>query len=145
MPLRTPARILSGALLGLGTIITLQDLVCEVHHVTGSSMSPSLSPDHHATGRRDHLLVSKTSSTIQRGDVVSFWNPYRPEEQAVKRVVGTEGDVVRANERYPWRVVRVPHGHLWVEGDNGGASRDSNDYGPVSVVHCGRSASGKCC
>lgn len=67
----------------------------------------------------------------------------------VKRVVGVEGDLVRLrrNARVldglerdgmgggfagaAGGVVEVPKGHLWVEGDEGFHSRDSNDYGPV--------------
>ena len=70
----------------------------------------------------------------------------------VKRVVGIEGDLVRLrrNARVLDRlerdglgggefaggagaVVVVPKGHLWVEGDEGFHSRDSNDYGPVDT------------
>ena len=66
----------------------------------------------------------------------------------VKRVVGVEGDLVRlrGNARVfdgdgagggggfsgaAGSVVEVPKGHVWVEGDEGFHSRDSNDYGPV--------------
>lgn len=68
----------------------------------------------------------------------------------VKRVVGVEGDLVRLRrnarvldglERDGMGgggfamavegVVEVPTGHLWVEGDEGFHSRDSNDYGPI--------------
>lgn len=31
------------------------------------------------------------------------------------------------------RVVEVPKGHIWVEGDEGFHSGDSNDFGPVSI------------
>lgn len=52
---------------------------------------------------------------------------------AVKRVVALEGDVVRTRAPYPVATVRVPHGHVWVEGDGPpGTSLDSNTYGPVS-------------
>lgn len=35
---------------------------------------------------------------------------------------------------YPFRTIKVPPGHLWVEGDGGeGRSLDSNTYGPISV------------
>ena len=30
-------------------------------------------------------------------------------------------------------VVQVPHGHCWVEGDNGLVSTDSNEFGAVST------------
>lgn len=53
---------------------------------------------------------------------------------AVKRIVGLEGDVIRTRDPYPSATVRVPLGHVWVEGDGGERlSRDSNDYGPIST------------
>jgi len=33
---------------------------------------------------------------------------------------------------YKKKYVRVPHGHIWVEGDHHGHSFDSNAFGPVS-------------
>lgn len=35
--------------------------------------------------------------------------------------------------KYKNRIVRVPIGHLWIEGDNHNVSKDSNIYGPVST------------
>ncbi len=52
----------------------------------------------------------------------------------MKRIIGLEGDVVQTRKPYPTAYVRVPAGHMWVEGDAGeGKSLDSNTYGPVSL------------
>lgn len=60
-------------------------------------------------------------------------SPTHPEVVAVKRVVALEGDVVRTKAPYPVARVKVPPGHVWVEGDGPpGSSLDSNTYGPVS-------------
>lgn len=52
----------------------------------------------------------------------------------MKRIVGLAGDVVHTRRPYPFRTVKVPPGHVWVEGDGGEQlSLDSNTYGPISV------------
>jgi len=83
---------------------------------------------------------------------VVFWKPGAPEEMGVKRVLGVEGDTVYRDFRRVGKrrdgavgsfgerlgmgevgtVVKVPVGHVWVEGDNWRESLDSNDFGPVS-------------
>ena len=83
--------------------------------------------------------------------VVTFWKPTSREPRlCVKRVVALEGDVVRPLKR--WRLydkagrstdedvwgagreeeVRVPFGHVWVEGVNEDESIDSTEFGPIS-------------
>ena len=60
-------------------------------------------------------------------------SPFHPDVVAVKRVVALEGDVIRTKAPHPTATVRVPMGHVWVEGDGpAGSSLDSNTYGPVS-------------
>jgi len=133
--------------------IFINDNVVEVTSVTGSSMEPTLSPDDNTTGRKDSILWDKWNATtnVQRGDVVFFSLPHSPERTGVKRVIAVEGDIVLLDPRRRpkhegrgedtpdsrswdmWRGrVRVPEGHMWVEGDNWRKSRDSNWYGPVS-------------
>lgn len=96
---------------------------------------------------------------VQRGDVVTFWKPHKPEEMGIKRVVAIQGDTVYPVRGYAverkgralgeGRVrdvmdglgedgeegegkIVVPYGHVWVEGDNWRKSLDSNDFGPIS-------------
>lgn len=137
----------------IATTIFLNDNVVELTWITGSSMSPTLSPDFHATGASDWVLWRKWNPThdVKRGDVVHFDNPVDPRARAVKRVIGVEGDTVLLDPRRrparerdgadvpesrgwdAWRgSARVPEGHVWVEGDNWRKSRDSNYYGPIS-------------
>lgn len=47
----------------------------------------------------------------------------------VKRIVGVEGDLVMTLPPYPDPVVRVPPGHLWVEG----SFRSSQSASPLTV------------
>lgn len=74
---------------------------------------------------------------------LQYWNilmqsshhrsPFHPEVIAVKRVVALEGDVIKTKKPYPVPTVRIPQGHVWVEGDGPpGSSLDSNTYGPIS-------------
>ena len=53
----------------------------------------------------------------------------------IKRIVALPGDEVTTRPPYPFRREQVPYGYVWVEGENpdGSKSRDSNDYGPISV------------
>lgn len=61
-------------------------------------------------------------------------SPYHPDTIAVKRITALEGDLVRTRPPFPDSVVRVPQGHVWVEGDGPhDKSIDSNTYGPISI------------
>jgi mitochondrial inner membrane protease subunit 2 len=129
-------KAITGSVLGLCTTIFLLDNVIEWHAVRGSSMHPSLSPDYETHRTMDRLLFWKfgAARNIRRGQIISFWAPHDPEKRVVKRVVGIPGDVVFPKQRYPWDRVKVPSGHVWVEGDNELQSKDSNDYGPVGSL-----------
>ncbi|KAF8426901.1 peptidase S24/S26A/S26B/S26C [Tirmania nivea] len=151
-PLRLPLHIL----LWTPALIFVTDHVLSLAWVRGRSMSPTLSPHHtHPATNRDCVLtwkwrVREHNPPLRRGEVIVFRLPSNPEKGVVKRVVGVEGDLVklRRNARVlggldrDWMggsgfvgavggVVEVPKGHLWVEGDEGFHSRDSNDYGPI--------------
>lgn len=102
---------------------------------------------------------AKGKRGIQRGDIVTFWKPRRPEELGIKRVIGVEGDTIYPTRGYATSPhtnrlagvmdglptpdedsvvqeevgkVIVPYGHIWVEGDNAEKSLDSRDNGPIS-------------
>jgi len=139
------------------TALATRTFLLEPHPVAGPSMAPALNPSYNP----DTILVLKrdplrpwepTRTSVRRGDVVVFWKPGAPEEMGVKRVLGVEGDTVyrdfrRAGKRREGAVgsfgerlgmgevgtvIKVPVGHVWVEGDNWRESLDSNDFGPVS-------------
>uniref|UniRef100_A0A8C6GNB3 Mitochondrial inner membrane protease subunit 2 n=1 Tax=Mus spicilegus TaxID=10103 RepID=A0A8C6GNB3_MUSSI len=61
-------------------------------------------------------------------------SPKNPEQKIIKRVIALEGDIVRTIG-HKNRLVKVPRGHMWVEGDHHGHSFDSNSFGPVSQVN----------
>ena len=80
----------------------------------------------------DLLLLDKLSATnrwYKRGDVVVLRSPHTPNEMLTKRVIAMQNDLVYNRQG---RLVRVPRGHLWIEGDNALNSNDSNAFGPVA-------------
>lgn len=151
-------RILGPTFWILTASILVNDTLYETISVEGQSMAPSLSPSYHETGAKDYIVTRKYLPTadLKRGDVVTFWSPVKPDKLVCKRITGLEGDVVTLDrKRRPedemqarnWDVmalaegdekgtVRVPWGHVWVEGDNWRKSADSNNYGPVSFDQC---------
>ncbi|OTB06389.1 hypothetical protein M426DRAFT_55369 [Hypoxylon sp. CI-4A] len=118
-------------------------VVCMFNHyigelawIHGPSMYPFLNAEKDQTTRNDVVINYKFNAQygLRRGMIVTFWNPYDPEGMAVKRIIGLEGDIVRTRNPYPSPTIRVPMGHVWVEGDGGERfSVDSNDYGPIST------------
>ncbi|CAA0815902.1 Peptidase S24/S26A/S26B/S26C family protein [Striga hermonthica] len=106
--------------------------ICSPTLVYGPSMLPTLN----FTG--DVLLVDKMSHRLGKvgpGDVVLVRSPENPRKSITKRVLGLEGDVVTflvdpsGSDRSHSLV--VPKGHVWIQGDNIYASRDSRQLGPI--------------
>jgi len=99
-------------------------------------MYPFLNTDYNSTTTKDVVYVNmwKPDRGLQRGMVVAFWSPQRPENMIVKRIIAMEGDEVRTRKPYPFPTEIVPQGHVWVEGEHPEErmSLDSNTYGPVS-------------
>ena len=110
--------------------VTFLDKVCAVAYVQGVSMQPTLNPNKKVT---DYVLLNKLlRRSLSRGDIVTFVSPTHPDESYIKRITALEDDQVRTL-RYKLRVVEVPKGHCWLEGDNHRQSEDSNTFGPVAL------------
>jgi nickel-type superoxide dismutase maturation protease len=77
--------------------------------VRDMSMSPTLRPG-------DRVVVLQWWWRLRVGDVVVFFEPDAHLTFAVKRIVRIEAD-----------------GTLFVQGDNANVSRDSREFGPVSL------------
>uniref|UniRef100_A0A674K1E5 Mitochondrial inner membrane protease subunit 2 n=1 Tax=Terrapene triunguis TaxID=2587831 RepID=A0A674K1E5_9SAUR len=73
-----------------------------------------------------------TKRYMMRTCEVIEMSPKNPEQKIIKRVIALEGDIVKTIG-YKNKYVKVPHGHMWVEGDHHGHSFDSNAFGPVSL------------
>lgn len=105
-----------------------------VSKVTGPSMLPTFG------GRGDFVIVEAITPTwgqLAHGDVVICTRPVAPAESVIKRVVALEGEEVilypdRDNPGI--RRVKVPTGHVWIQGDNLTHSLDSRQYGPVPLA-----------
>lgn len=77
-------------------------------------------------------------SALSVGDLVATWHPHRP-GMICKRILGLPGDQVllspdqtaKFNLPPHQRLLVIPDGYLWLEGDNPLNSSDSRDYGPV--------------
>jgi len=123
---------------------TLQGLVCVYSvgysfsnvfgypaQIDGKSMDPALNDQNEWVFVN---LWAYRKEPIQRGGIVTFVSHRDPANHVIKRVIGLEGDIVY-NEKYEKSKapVKIPSGHLWVEGDNFNVSRDSIKYGPINV------------
>ncbi|XP_072856607.1 mitochondrial inner membrane protease subunit 2 isoform X4 [Pogona vitticeps] len=100
-----------GFFVAVPVTITFLDRVACIARVEGASMQPSLNPEE--TRICDIVLLNHWSIRnyeVQRGDIVSL-----------------------VTISYKKKYVKIPHGHVWVEGDHHGHSFDSNAFGPVSL------------
>jgi signal peptidase I len=62
---------------------------------------------------------------VKKNDIVVAAQPIDPKVIICKRVTHTEGEEVYG--------VRIPEKHVWLQGDNEGASFDSRHHGPVPL------------
>jgi len=106
--------------------------------VNGKSMQPTLNPPGPSLGSgwwdMDWVWVNCWRArryNFSRGDLLVYTSPKDPEEYLIKRLIAVEGDTIATGDRYSQPVVRIPQGHVWVEGDNWSNSVDSNKYGAV--------------
>lgn len=117
-------------------LIFFNNNVGEVAWIEGPSMYPYLNTNKDGSLKQDTCWVDKWNPLqgLRRGMIVTFWSPTHPDKKVVKRVVALEGDIVYTRPPFPEPTIRVPAGHVWVEGDGGERlSVDSNTYGPISM------------
>ncbi|KAJ7667904.1 peptidase S24/S26A/S26B/S26C [Mycena polygramma] len=118
----------------LPAMILLTDFYT-LKQVSGRSMQPTLNPDSSLLWRDVAIFDRVSIHTFQRqgrGDIVVLKSPYNAKIELVKRVIAIEGDLVRTLPPYPQPEVRVPKGHVWVEGD-AFHTVDSNSFGPLPL------------
>ncbi len=124
--------------------------LAQATQVLGQSMEPNL----HSSQR---VVIEKVTYRFlhgpRRGDIVVVDSP-KQDDMLIKRVVGLPGETieVRNGQVYidgelldePWTDKRggshygpktIPPLHVFVLGDNRGASNDSRNFGPVKIDH----------
>jgi signal peptidase I len=145
---RSFARELVETLLLIAAIYAFVNLATARFVVDGHSMLPNFNTD-------QFIIVSRLSYILgepQRGDVVVFHYPLQSDRDFIKRIIGLPGETVTIlegrvyvngkllDEPYIESFCRsktcdgewpVPPDHYFVLGDNRGASKDSQDFGPV--------------
>ncbi|KXN83735.1 Mitochondrial inner membrane protease subunit 2 [Leucoagaricus sp. SymC.cos] len=108
----------------------------EVKQISGQSMKPTLNPD--TSTWKDICLFDRfavhTLHDYNREDIVTLRCPDDPNRVLIKRIIALEGDTVKTRPPYPNPEVKVPQGHVWVEGDESFRTDDSNLYGPIPTA-----------
>jgi signal peptidase I len=121
--------------------------LAQATQVLGQSMEPTL----HSSQR---VVIEKVSYRLhgpRRGDIVVI-NSLDSSEMLIKRVIGLPGETIEVRDgrvfingeqlEEPWTVrpgggqfgpETVPPLHVFVLGDNRGASNDSRNFGPVPI------------
>jgi len=108
----------------------------ELTFLTGPSMIPTFNGNSHS----NVVLTEHVSSrwkALSKGDVVIARSPMDPKTFVCKRVAAVAGDSVPEAEGVTFKrgfgINEVPHGHVWLLGDNPDNSTDSRMYGPVPI------------
>lgn len=89
----------------------------------------------------DIILVNKMARRFRRGDITVCVSPQDAGKLICKRIVATEYDelVIEDDTDKLYGLgrsrsyVRVPRGHVWVEGDNRERSHDSRHFGAIPL------------
>ncbi len=114
-----------------------------------ASMVPALEPG-------DWVVAKRRTGDLERGDIVVFRDPADTGMNLVKRVIGLDGETIGVEsgrvtidgallaDRWangltkPDGTWQVPQGHVWLLGDNRGASAsDGRTLGPTSTEDIG--------
>jgi signal peptidase I len=103
-----------------------RDNIAAVYKIVGESMQPQVL-------RGDWVIVDKTSyrhSAPHKGDIIVFVYPDDRSKVYIKRIAALTGEVITSanGDKYT-----VPHGNVYVLGDNATQSKDSKDFGPIQL------------
>merc|ERR1719498_1289017 len=98
----------------------VEDVLGGIGTIQGSSMQPTLNPYGSAT--KDRVFLNRLVKRFKRGDVVVVRSPERCGKFIVKRITALEGDWIQQRSG---KVLMIPRGKCWLEGDNTDRSHDS--------------------
>lgn len=96
-------------------------------HIETGSMEPAVVHD-------DFVIFDNTTGnrmSPQKDAVVLFYYPDDRSKRYVKRLAGLPGDTVVIDSA---NTIVVPHGHIYVLGDNRQHAEDSRTFGPVPLA-----------
>ena len=139
--------LLESVLPALVIVLVVNVFLAQATRVEGQSMVPNLH-------NNERLIIEKVTYRFhepQAGDIVVLKRPNRVGEPLIKRIVGVPGQTIEIQEglvfvdgkpyeepyldQATWgkmEPVIVPEEHLFVLGDNRGASNDSRAFGVIS-------------
>ena len=119
-----------------GLVVFVQNYVLSITQCIGPSMLPTIGTSGDVVVMWPAPLGRLIPAVRPRvGDVVISTSPVDASQTVCKRVLGMPGDSVRvAPTSASSRVVTVPAGHMWLQGDNVSDSTDSRYYGPVPLA-----------
>lgn len=127
-------RFIKPVVYGAAVGVTCIDLIGYVAKVEGESMKPTLNP-FPFPNERDYVFLNKFIARdyqVKRGEIICLISPKDPSQRIIKRVIANEGDII-STVGYKEKVVKIPQGHIWVEGDHVQNSLDSNTFGTIPV------------
>ena len=117
-----------GSVLFLGSVYSYaRNNITAVYKIASESMQPQ-------TLKGDRVVVDKTAYnriSLATGDIIVFIYPDDRSKIYIKRIAALPGETIRLADGSTYM---VPHGEVYVLGDNAGTSRDSRQFGPVPLA-----------
>jgi signal peptidase I len=117
------------ALCMTGSIFTYtQNHVIQFCRIASGSMQPSLEPG-------DFVIIDKTyyrHASPRPGDIILFVYPDDRSKLYIKRIEALPGDTIRSSAESA--AIIVPHGHVFVLGDNREHAEDSRVFGAIPLT-----------